>query len=158
MLSKSQVLYLQLEARGLKSLPLATRRQVARAVERNPGIDAMALSEGSVILIQFKSARKEVDVGIRRLTEAMRMVESDPEIMHGAPVYKGTRIPVQSIADMLSHGATVAEILEGYPALTREKVELASMYVKAFPLRGRPALRPWASRRPRRMSEQRLAS
>ena len=157
MLSKSQVLYLQMEARGLKSLPLATRREVARAVERNPGIDAMTLSEG-VILIQFKSARKEVDAGIRRLTEAMRMVESDPEIMRGAPVYKGTRIPVQSIADMLSHGATVEEILEGYPALTLKKVELASKYVKAFPLRGRPALRPWARRGPRRISEQRLAS
>src|ERR1017187_7629216 len=158
MLSKSQVLYLRMEARGLRSLPLATRRQVARAVERNPGIDTMALSEGSVVVIQFKSARKEVDAGIRRLTEAMRMVESDPEIMRGAPVYKGTRIPVQSIADMLSQGATVAEILEGYPALTREKVELASMYVKAFPLRGRPATRPWARRGPRRVSEQRLAS
>ena len=118
----------------------------------------MALSEGSVVVIQFKSARKEVDAGIRRLTEAMRMVESDPEIMRGAPVYKGTRIPVQSIADMLSQGATVAEILEGYPALTREKVELASMYVKAFPLRGRPATRPWARRGPRRVSKRRLAS
>ncbi|HUE23192.1 MAG TPA: DUF5615 family PIN-like protein [Bryobacteraceae bacterium] len=48
------------------------------------------------------------------------MVESDQEIMRGVPVYKGTRILVHTIADMLSQGATVAEILEGYPALTRE--------------------------------------
>src|ERR1035438_6217912 len=82
MLSKSQVLYLRMEARGLRSLPLATRRQVARAVERNPGIDTMALSEGSVVVIQFKSARKEVDAGLRRLTEAMRMVESDRSEEH----------------------------------------------------------------------------
>lgn len=158
LLSKSQVLYLRMEAKGLKSLPLATRRQVARAIERDPGIDAMALSEGGVILIQVKSARKEVNTGLRRLTDAIRMAESDAEIMHGEPVYKGTRIPVQSIADMLSHGATVAEILEGYPSLTREKVELAPMYVKAFPRRGRPAIRPWAKRRPRRVSKQRLRS
>ena len=158
LLSRSQAVYLRMEARGLRSLPLAARRQVARAVERDPGIDAVFVSEGSVILIQCKSARKEVETGLRRLAEATRMVESDPEIMHGAPVYKGTRIPPQSIADMLSHGATVAEILEGYPALTREKIALAPMYVKAFPLRGRPAIRPWARRGPRRMSEQRLAS
>src|SRR5438876_11372746 len=34
LLSRSQVLYLVLEARGLRSLPLTTRRQVARAVEQ----------------------------------------------------------------------------------------------------------------------------
>lgn len=157
MLSRSQAVYLCMEARGLRSLALAARRQVARAVERDPGIDAVFISEGSVILIQCKSARKEVETGLRRLAEATRMVESDPEIMRGAPVYRGTRIPVHAVADMLSQGATVSEILEGYPALTREKVELAPMYVKAFPLRGRPVTRSWAKRPPRRLSERRLA-
>jgi uncharacterized protein (DUF433 family) len=158
LLSKSQLVYLRMEARGLKRLPLAARRQVAQAVEQDPGIDAMVMSEGSVILIQFKSARKEVEMGLRRLANATRMVESDPEIMHGAPVYKGTRIPIHSIADMLSQGAAIEEILEGYPALSREKVELAPMYVRAFPRRGRPANRSWAKGRPRRVSGQRLAS
>jgi len=158
LLSRSQAVYLRMEAKGLRSLPLAARRQVARAVEQDPGIDAMFISEGSVILIQYKSARKDVDKGLRRLMEATRMVESDPEIMRGAPVYKRTRIPVHAIADMLSQGATVAEILEGYPALTRQKVELAPMYVKAFPLRGRPVMRSWAKRPPRRLSERPLAS
>lgn len=87
LLSRSQAVYLRMEARGLRSLPLAARHQVARAVEQHPGIDAMTLSEGSVILIQCKSARREVETGLRRLTEATRMVESDPESMRGAPVY-----------------------------------------------------------------------
>jgi len=86
LLSRSQVLYLVLEARGLRTLPLTTRRQVARAVEQDPGIDAMTISEGSVVLIEFKSARKAVDAGFRRLIEAERMVVSDPEIMRGTPV------------------------------------------------------------------------
>jgi uncharacterized protein (DUF433 family) len=158
LLSRSQAIYLRMEANGLRSLPLAARRQVARAVEQDSGVDAMMISEGSVILIQFKSARKEVQAGFRRLTAATRMVESDPQIMRGAPVYKGTRIPVHAIADMLSQGATVAEILEGYPALTREKVELAPLYVKAFPRRGRPVVRSWVKRAPRRLSQRRLAS
>jgi uncharacterized protein (DUF433 family) len=78
--------------------------------------------------------------------------------MRGAPVYRGTRIPVHAIADMLSQRATIVEILEGYPVLTREKVELAPMYIKAFPRRGRPVIRSWAKRPPRRVSERRLAS
>ena len=143
-----------MEAKGLRALPLATRRQVAQTLEQDPGIDVMTLSEGSVILIEIKPARKEVNHGLRRLAQAVRMLESDAEIMHGTPVYKGTRIPVQSVADMLFQGAMVAEILEGYPALSREKVELAPMYVKAFPRRGRPRLRPWGKRPPRRVSQQ----
>lgn len=157
-LSRSPMLYLRMEARGLRSLPLAERRQVARAIEQDSGIDAMCISEGSVILIQFKSARKEVETGLRRLAAAERMVESDPETMRGLPVYRGTRIPVHAIADMLSQGALVEEVLEGYPALNRQKVELAPMYVQAFPRRGRPVLRTWAKRPPRRLSKRRLAS
>src|SRR5260370_12386366 len=99
LLSRSQAVYLRMEAKGLRSLPLAARRQVARAVEQDPGIDAMFISEGSVIVVQCKSARKEVEKGLRRLAEATRMVESDAEIMRGAPVYNGTRIPVHAIAD-----------------------------------------------------------
>jgi uncharacterized protein (DUF433 family) len=143
-----------MEAKGLTSLPLTKRRQVAQAVERDPAIDVLALSEGSVILIQFKSARQEVNKNLRRLAQAVRLVSSDAETMHGSPVFKGTRIPVQTIADMLSQGATVNEILEGYPALTREKVEVAPMYVRAFPRRGRPVARPWSSSVPRRVSEK----
>jgi uncharacterized protein (DUF433 family) len=158
LLSKSDLLYLRLEAQGLKLLPLATRRQVARKIERDSGIDAMYVSESRVILVECKSAREEVNAGLRRFDEASRMAESDPEVMHGTPVYKGTRIPVQSIADMLFQGATVAEILEGYPALTQRKVELAPLYIKAFPRKGRPAIRPWAKRPPRRISQKRLAS
>jgi uncharacterized protein (DUF433 family) len=158
LLSRSHLVYLRLEAKGLRSLPLATRRLVARAIERDPGIDAMSISEGSAIIVQCKSARNDVDAGLRQLAEAKRMVESDPEIMRGTVVYKGTRIPVQSVADMLSQGATIEEILQGYPALTREKVELAPMYVKAFPRRGRPTIRPWARRAPRRSSKQRLTT
>lgn len=157
LLSRSQAVYLRMEAKGLRSLPVAARRRVARAVERDPGIDSMFISEGSVIVVQCKSARKEVDSGLRRLAAATRMAQSDPEIMRGAPVYRGTRIPVHAIADMLSQGATVAEILEGYPALTREKVELAPMYAQAFPLRGRPATHAWTKRPPRRLSDRPVA-
>lgn len=158
LLSKSQVLYMLLEAKGLRSLPLPARREIARAVERDPRIDIRSISEGSVVLIEIKSARKEIERGLHRLAAAERIVESNPEIMLGTPVYRGTRIPVHAIADMLSQSATIEEILEGYPTLTREKVELAPLYVKAFPRRGRPPARPWAQKRPRRITQHQLAS
>jgi uncharacterized protein (DUF433 family) len=78
--------------------------------------------------------------------------------MKGAPVFRRTRIPVHAVADMLAQGATVEEILEGYPALNRKAVELALVYARAFPRRGRPPARPWARRRPRRVTQDRRAS
>jgi uncharacterized protein (DUF433 family) len=54
-----------------------------------------------------------------------QLVTSDPEIMRGTPVFKGTRIPVDLVADMLAQGATAEEILEGYPTLNAEMVSLS---------------------------------
>ncbi len=118
----------------------------------------MYVSNGSVILIECKTAREEVDAALRGLETAGRMVHSDPEILRGAPVYKGTRIPVHAIAEMLAQGAQVEEILAGYPALTQQKVELAPLYAKAFPRRGRPVVRPWAKRPARRVTRRRLSA
>ena len=106
----------------------------------------MVLTEGSAVVIQVKSVRLELDLDLGKLGRAENMIVSDPEIMRGTPVYRGTRIPVELIADMLSQGTKPEEILDGYPALDREKVELAPLYVQAFPRRGRPASRPWHGR------------
>ena len=148
MLSKEQVLYLRLEAEGVRLLPLASRRAIAKEIESSPGVDAVVLNEGSAVVVQVKSVRLELDEEIKRLEIAENMITSDAEIMRGTPVYRGTRIPVELIADMLGEGATHQEILVGYPALDREKIELAPLYVQAFPRRGRPASRPWAKRKP----------
>jgi uncharacterized protein (DUF433 family) len=158
LLSKPQVLYLQLEANGLRCLPLATRRQIARAIEQAPNADMVPVSPGGALVVEIKAARKRVEDALRRLVQAERMIVSDPDVMKGTPVYRGTRIPVHAIAGMLAQGATVQEILEGYPALTRENVELAPVYAKAFPRRGRPPARPWARQQPRRVTRNRLAS
>src|SRR5215472_13453325 len=148
LLSEEQLIYLRLEAEGVRLLPLAARRQVAAIMEASPGMDAVSLSEGHAIVIQAKTARREVKEELVRLKRAQQMVVSDPDIMQGIPVYKGTRIPVELVCDMLAQGARIEEILEGYPALNREKVELAPLYMNAFPRRGRPPRRPWARRKP----------
>jgi uncharacterized protein (DUF433 family) len=148
MLSRGQVLYLRLEAEGVRLLPMASRRAIAKKIESFPEIDAVVLTEGSALVIQVKSVRQELDQELKKLERAANVVISDPEIMRGTPVYRGTRIPVELVADMLNQGAKPEEILEGYPALDREKVDLAPLYVQAFPRRGRPASRPWAKRKP----------
>jgi uncharacterized protein (DUF433 family) len=151
LLTKEQIVYLQLEAEGVRLLPLRVRRRVAERIEVAPKVDTITLGNGHALLVEVKAAREKVETELERLAHAERMVASDTEIMRGEPVYRGTRIPVSLIAGMLAQGASVDEILAGYPALDREKVELASVYVRAFPRRGRPARRPWARKAPRRI-------
>ena len=49
-------------------------------------------------------------------------IGSDPKIMLGKPVIKGTRITVELILKKLSEGMTNEELLEAYPHLTREDI------------------------------------
>ncbi len=53
------------------------------------------------------------------------MIVSNPKIMVGKPVIKGTRITVELILDKLAAGQTVEQILEDYPHLTREGIRAA---------------------------------
>lgn len=148
LLSAEQLVYLRLEAEGVGLLPMASRREVARAIESAPDADTVAVSGGSALVVQVKGARREVERELKRLRKIEAMVVSDPDIMGGTPIYRGTRIPVDLVAEMSAQGATIEEILDGYPALSREQVELAPLYMAAFPRRGRPARRPWAKQKP----------
>ena len=50
------------------------------------------------------------------------VVSRDAEVMSGAPVFAGTRVPVQTLLDYLEGGDTIDEFLEGFPSVTREQV------------------------------------
>jgi uncharacterized protein (DUF433 family) len=94
-------------------------------------------------LFDLQKARAELRRQLSKLTAAKHMVVTDPEIRGGEPVIKGTRIGVYEVATMLERGATAAEILEGYPTLRPRHLELAVVYAKAYPRRGRPPRHPW---------------
>ena len=47
-------------------------------------------------------------------------ITRDPEIMHGTPVFRGTRVPVQTLFDYLEGGETLEAFLEGFPTVPRE--------------------------------------
>lgn len=46
----------------------------------------------------------------------------DPEIMGGAVVFCGTRVPVQTLLDYIEAGESIDQFLEGFPSVTREQV------------------------------------
>ncbi|MBT9139892.1 MAG: hypothetical protein DDT30_00464 [Dehalococcoidia bacterium] len=52
-------------------------------------------------------------------------ISIDPNVCHGKPCIKGTRIWVSLIVDNLAAGSTEEEILEAYPSLSREDIRVA---------------------------------
>jgi uncharacterized protein (DUF433 family) len=46
---------------------------------------------------------------------------SDPEILGGAVVFKGTRVPLQNLTDYIEGSYTLDEFLEDFPSVTREQ-------------------------------------
>ena len=53
----------------------------------------------------------------------------DPEIRHGDPCIRGTRVPVRTIVASLADGATIEEIIASYPQLSAEDAQGALVYV-----------------------------
>lgn len=51
-----------------------------------------------------------------------RVYHSDPEILGGALVFKGTRVPVQSLFDHLKAGDSIEVFLDGFPSVKRSQV------------------------------------
>ncbi|HUF61365.1 MAG TPA: DUF433 domain-containing protein [Verrucomicrobiales bacterium] len=50
------------------------------------------------------------------------VVSCSPDVMGGAPVFSGTRVPVQTLLDYLEGGDSIDEFLEGFPSVSREQV------------------------------------
>ena len=55
-------------------------------------------------------------------------ITSDPEIMHGAVCFRGTRIPVSVVLDNLAAGEAPARILQQFPSLKPEHIPAAIAY------------------------------
>jgi uncharacterized protein (DUF433 family) len=155
-----------LDLRALMSLALE-RRLADRFVPelRREVFDALATAprnrvslEGGFLTIDLREPRRDLATALRALRRARDLVVSDPDIMGGAPVFRGTRILVHLIATLIGQGSTETDLLEGYPRLTAEMVHLAPTYAAAYPLRGRPRAQPWHGQPPVRSTRRKLAT
>lgn len=52
--------------------------------------------------------------------ELKDLISIDPEILGGQPVFKGTRVPIESLFDHLEAGISLEEFLDDFPTVTRE--------------------------------------
>jgi uncharacterized protein (DUF433 family) len=52
---------------------------------------------------------------------ASQLINRDPEIMSGTPVFMGTRVPIQTLFDWIEGGESLDFFLENFPSVSREQ-------------------------------------
>lgn len=74
-------------------------------------------------------------------------ITRDPEVIHGTPVFRGTRVPVRTLFDYLENGESLDDFLEGFPTVSR------TLAVQVLEEQGTPlsALNDLAPGQPRRV-------
>lgn len=82
--------------------------------------------------LQDAKARTEI------VDHALAHINVDSEILNGTPVFKGTRVPIESVLASLDAGVDLSRLQKSYPFLNEELVESARVYAKVRPRRGRP--------------------
>jgi len=55
------------------------------------------------------------------MTSKPVVIQSNPKILHGTPVFVGTRVPAQSLFDYLEGGDSLDEFLRQFPSVKREQ-------------------------------------
>lgn len=125
------------------SLSVKLKREVRNwIVKRNPAkAEEFELSRALRIAMTENAA----DVARRafayvRLRE--KYVEVDPAKMGGAPVIRGTRVPVRTLAQLVEGGESRRVLREDYPHIPEEAYEVAAQWARGNPQRGRPVRKP----------------
>jgi uncharacterized protein (DUF433 family) len=156
-----------LDARALVALSIERRLpdRLTTPELRRKVFDALAQAsrnvvslEGGLIKIDLREPRRALAASLRDLRRARRLIVSDPEILGGDPAFRGTRVPVHLIAELLANDSKPAELIEGYPRLTAEMIRLAPVYATAYPLRGPRRKQPWHDQQPVRRGRRKLGA
>jgi len=138
-----------------KDVPVSVRRQVYAQIKESMPSRTITCKHGFLqYVVDVKTAANKVDADLAKYRKAMRLIVEDPRVQAGAATFKGTRILVHQIANLISQGATGPELRADYPRLTRAMIAAATVYVKAHPRRGRPRKPVWRNNEP--LSERTL--
>ena len=54
--------------------------------------------------------------------ELQGVIQADPAIMGGTPVFMGTRVPLQNLIDSLEGGQSIQDFLTAFPTVQRQQV------------------------------------
>jgi uncharacterized protein (DUF433 family) len=67
---------------------------------------------------------------LNEMKRGATVIQVDPHILSGTPVFAGTRVPVQTLLEYLERGQSLAEFLADFPAVTHDQAIAALQEAK----------------------------
>ncbi len=127
----------------LSELPVSLSIKLKRDLRNWIVNRAPANAEEFEISKALRVAMTESAAGVaRKAFEYARLrekyIEVDAKKMGGAPVIRGTRVPVRTLAKLVEGGESREALKEDYPHIPEEAYEVAVLWAKGNPQRGRP--------------------
>ncbi|WP_028998350.1 DUF433 domain-containing protein [Azohydromonas australica] len=148
----------------------AARRQVLEEltgrVTSSPAREAVLALAQVPAELSWKVERCAVEIDVapyvstalvraREVDQAEALITTDAQVLGGAPVFAGTRVPIDSVLASLDAGIELPRLQDSFPFLTQAHVGSARVYSEVHPRRGRPRrlgeLNPQAVRRSARV-------
>lgn len=127
-----------------KDVPVAVRRQLYTTIAERKEAASVQHDRGILsYVVDVKAVADRMDSDLARYRDAMGLIVEDEAIQGGAATFRGTRILVHQIADLLTQGADEAELRADYPRLTSAMLAAALVFARAHPRRGRPKAPSW---------------
>lgn len=135
-ISETDLIWIYVNSRAPGAIPPAQRGLLYDRFAR--AADATAFRVSELVFLDVAAARREIEAGAAALDRAKANIVSDPDVLAGEPVFKGTRVPVHDVVASLEKGISRERILSSYPRLDEDALDQARLYAEAFPPRGRP--------------------
>ena len=127
-----------------KDVPVSVRRLLYTTIMERRSAGRVRHDRGILsYVIDVKAVAERVDGDLARYRNAMELIVEDDAVQGGAATFRGTRILVHHVAELLAQGAGEAELREDYPRLTPAMAKAAPVYARAHPRRGRPKAPAW---------------
>ncbi|MBW4621311.1 MAG: DUF433 domain-containing protein [Cyanosarcina radialis HA8281-LM2] len=109
-------------------------QRLVKAIENH----ASNLEIAKFFILQLDVITQELSNSIAQFDRWKSRLVTDPNIMGGEVVFSSSRLSVRRIGGMLERGESAVTIQEDYPYLSSADLRFALLYVKAYPLAGRP--------------------
>ncbi|HEV2398756.1 MAG TPA: DUF433 domain-containing protein [Candidatus Sulfotelmatobacter sp.] len=105
------------------------------------GADLVYRAGDMQVLIECKAFLQKVARNLSSFRWGRRRIVSNPEVMGGEPVFRGTRIPLQHVASLFRKGVPEKEIAQDFRALGIRDLAYAQLFSRLGDKPGRPRKR-----------------
>ena len=100
--------------------------------------NSTSLEIARYFVLQLDAISNELSELINRFNQWKESLVTNPAIMGGEAVFPDSRLTVRHIGTMLERGESKEVIREDYHYLSEEDIEFALLYIRAYPVIGRP--------------------